>query len=48
MRSSMEFDGFDWRRGATYIVINKNLTSSLVESPPIQEESRRYAARDDQ
>ena len=29
MRSTMEFDGFDWRRGAAYIVINKSLTSQL-------------------
>ena len=29
MKSKMSFEGFDWKRGATYIVINKNLTSRI-------------------
>ena len=29
MKSKMRFTGFDWRRGAAYIVINKHLTSSI-------------------
>ena len=29
MKSKMTFSGFDWKRGATYIVINKHLTSNI-------------------
>ena len=29
-RSEMKFSGFDWRRGAVYIVMNKHLTGNLA------------------
>ena len=29
LKSKMKFSGFDWRRGAVYIVMNKNLTGNL-------------------
>ena len=29
MKSKLSFSGFDWRRGAAYVVINKHLTSNI-------------------